>query len=291
MKITIATCQFPITSDIRRNLGYVKRQMKSARDKGADLAHFSECCLGGYAGVDLPSLEGYDWDLLQRSAREVTELARELGLWVILGSNHKLSGDHRPHNSLYLIDPQGKVVDRYDKRFCTGSRARVEDDLSHYSPGNQFVVFQVKGVRCGLQICHDFRYPELYREYKRRDVQLMFHSYHNGGMTPEKKREYKDVWGVLVRATMQTYAASNFMWISVNNTARRESSGSSFVVQPDGLIAGRLPLHRAGVLVTTIDAEAPFYDASKEWRSRAMLGVLHSGSPVEDPRSDDRTCL
>ena len=291
MKITIATCQFPITSDIRRNLGYVKRQMKTARDKGADLAHFSECCLGGYAGVDLPSLEGYDWDLLQRSAREVTELARELGLWVILGSNHKLSGGHRPHNSLYLIDPQGRVVDRYDKRFCTGYRTRVAEDLSHYSPGNQFVVFQVNGVRCGLQICHDFRYPELYREYKRRDVQLMFHSYHNGGMTPEKKREYQDVWGVLVRATMQTYAASNFMWISVNNTARRESSGSSFVVQPDGLISGRLPLHRAGVLVTTIDTESTFYDASKEWRSRAMRGVLHSGSPVEDPRSEDRTCL
>ena len=174
MKITIATCQFPITSEIRRNLGYVKRQMKAARAKGADLAHFSECCLGGYAGVDLPSLEGYDWDLLQRSVQEVTELARELGLWLILGSNHRLSGDHRPHNSLYLIDPKGQILDRYDKRFCTGSRTQAEDDLSHYSPGNRFVVFEVNGVRCGLQICHDFRYPELYREYKRREVQLMF---------------------------------------------------------------------------------------------------------------------
>ena len=291
MKITIATCQFPVTSDIRRNLGYVKRQMKAAREKGADLAHFSECCLGGYAGVDLPSLEGYDWDLLQRSVREVTELARDLGLWVILGSNHRLSGDHRPHNSLYLIDPRGRVVDRYDKRFCTGSRARVEDDLSHYSPGSRFVVFEVSGVRCGLQICHDFRYPELYREYKRREVQLMFHSYHNGGMTREHKLKYHDVWKVLVLSTMQTYAASNYMWISVNNTTRRHSSGSSFVVQPDGLIAGRLPLHRAGVLISTIDTEAPFYDASKEWRSRAMRGVFHSGTPVEDLRSEDRTCL
>ena len=230
MKITIATCQFPITSEIRRNLGYVKRQMKAARAKGADLAHFSECCLGGYAGVDLPSLEGYDWDLLQRSVQEVTELARELGLWLILGSNHRLSGDHRPHNSLYLIDPKGQIVDRYDKRFCTGSRTQAEDDLSHYSPGNRFVVFEVNGVRCGLQICHDFRYPELYREYKRREVQLMFHSYHNGGMTLKHKQDHHNVWSVLVRATMQTYAASNYMWISVNNTSRRESSGSSFVV-------------------------------------------------------------
>jgi predicted amidohydrolase len=119
----------------------------------------------------------------------------------------------------------------------------------------------------------------------------MFHSYHNGGMTLKHKQDHHNVWSVLVRATMQTYAASNYMWISVNNTTRRESSGSSFVVGPDGLIDGRLPLHRAGVLVTTIDTETPYFDASKEWRSRAMSGIFHSGTPVDDPRSENRTCL
>jgi predicted amidohydrolase len=39
----------------------------------------------------------------------------------------------------------------------------------------------VKGVRCGALICHDFRYDELYREYLRRGVQLILHSFHNGG--------------------------------------------------------------------------------------------------------------
>ena len=35
-------------------------------------------------------------------------------------------------------------------------------------------------MRCGVLICHDFRYDELYREYLLRGVQLMLHSYHNG---------------------------------------------------------------------------------------------------------------
>jgi len=108
-------------------------------------------------------------------------------------------------------------------------------------------------------------------------------------MTRSKKEQYRDIWGIMVAATMQTYAANNYMWISVNNTTRRESSGSSFVVRPDGLIDGRLPLHKTGVLVSTIDPRKKFYDASEAWRGRAMKGVYHSGTLVRDKRSADRT--
>ena len=73
--------------------------------------------------------------------------------------------------------------------------------------------------------------------------------------------------------------ANNYMWISVNNTTRRESSGSSFVVRPDGLIDGRLPLHRTGVLISTIDPREKFYDASEAWRGRAMKGGLPQWNP------------
>ena len=149
MKLTLATCQFPVTSDIDRNFHYVSRQLVSARAKGAELVHFSEACLGGYAGVDLASFEGYPWDLLRRRTQEILDLARRLKVWVILGSNHRLSGKHKPHNSLYGINPRGSIVDRYDKMFCTGDRSGTKDDLSQYSPGSRFVVFKVKGIRCG----------------------------------------------------------------------------------------------------------------------------------------------
>lgn len=39
-------------------------------------------------------------------------------LRVVLGSAHRLSGANNPHNSLYVIDDDGALVDRYDKRFC-----------------------------------------------------------------------------------------------------------------------------------------------------------------------------
>jgi predicted amidohydrolase len=104
MKLTVATCQFPVDSDMRRNLQYVSRQIRAARDRGAHVAHFPEACLSGYARVDFPSLNGFDWDLLHECTQQIIDLARQCRLWVILGSTHRLTGRHKPHNSLYIIN-------------------------------------------------------------------------------------------------------------------------------------------------------------------------------------------
>ena len=288
----MATCQFAISADIESNRDMVMRQMRLAKQEGADVAHFSETCLGGYAGVDFDSFDGYDWDLLKRCTLRITALAKELGIWVVLGSNHRLSGDNKPHNSLYLIDKSGEIIDRYDKMFCTGNREGTSGDLKHYSPGSRFVVFDLKGVTCGLQICHDMRYPELYREYKKLGAQLMFHSYYNGKRTfSDPDDPDQNIHKVITEPTMQTYAAVNSMWISTNNTSTKESSWPSFFVRPDGVVTGRLKRNAEAILITTVDTGNTYYDASRAWRDRAMNGVFHSGTLVTDPRSDDRRSL
>jgi deaminated glutathione amidase len=290
MKMKIATCQFPIGGDIARNLRSVLGQMREAHRRGAHVAHFPECALSGYAGLEYPSFRGFDWQALTDATRQVMALAGRLRLWVVLGSSHRLSGRHRPHNSLYVIDDRGRLVDRYDKMFCTGHRRASGGDLDHYSPGDHFVTFKVRGIVCGLQICHDMRYQELYRECRRRGVQVMFHAYHNGHVTPAVFRR-GNIWGVIVPATMQTYAANNAMWISASNTSARISYWPSFCVRPDGSLAGRLAVNRAGVLLTTVDTALKIYDASREWRDRAMNGIYHSGATVRDARSRERRRL
>ena len=299
MKLTIATCQFPVDRDIGRNVRYILRQMVSAKQSGAHLVHFSELALTGYAGVDFDSVDELDWDQIREATGQILAEARRRRIWVILGSTHRLSGRNKPHNSLYVIGPKGQIVDRYDKMFCTGSRTGKDADLAHYSPGDHFVVFQIRGIRCGVLICHDFRYGELYREYKQRKVQVLFHSYHNGHLDQRSWKDANDtglrplnhasnIHGIIVPPTMQAYAANNYMWISANNTSARESSWPSFVVRPDGVITDRLQRNRAGVLVTTIDTKTAYYDAAEAWRDRAMGGIYHSGRLVRDPRSRNR---
>ena len=289
MKLEIATCQFPVGVDIERNRDYMLGQMTESKKRGAAVVHFSEAALSGYAGVEFVSFRGYDWDLLDACTQQIMDHARKLRVWVILGSSHRLTGRHKPHNSVYIISDRGSIIDRYDKMFCTGDRRELSDDLKNYNPGNHFCVFAIRGVRCGVLICHDFRYNELVRQYKRRGVQLLFFSYHNGHKTRASLRKSGNIHAIAVPATMRAYAANNFMWISANNTSARESRWPSFFVRPDGDITGRLRGNVAGILCTTVDSRTKLYDASATWRDRALAGTYHSGTLVRDKRSACRT--
>jgi len=305
MKLKVATCQFPVGADPRENLRYVSRQIREASARGADVAHFPESSLSGYAGTDFASFGGFDWGLLRKCTGKVLDLAREQRIWVVLGSSHPLTEPHKPHNSLYIVDDRGEIVDRYDKTFCAGDRSETTGDLAHYSPGDHLSVFDIRGVRCGALICHDYRYPELYREYKRRGARLVFHSYHAGNIPPERLRAMRDgvgaanwrynpartIPGITMPATMVAEAANNHVWISCPNSSARESLWPSFFVRPDGVVTGRLRRNTAGVLISSVDTDADVYDSTEVWRDRAMSGVLHSGTLVKDARSDDRTRL
>ena len=289
--LRVATCQFSVEPKIADNKRCVIRQIHQVAEQGADIAHFSETALSGYAGVDIPDSASIDWDELTAATEEIQAAARETKTWVLLGSTHRLTGKHKPHNSVYVIDDKGKIVDRYDKRFCTGLGGRKPTfDLSFYSPGDRFTTLRIKGITCGVLICYDYRFPELYREYKKQGVQIMFQSFHNARKTVVEDEEY-NIWKTIVPATMSCRAAENHFWVSANNSITRPSRWPSFAVRPDGAIVGRLKSHQAGVLITDMTLDPTFFDAPGPWRDRAMAGELNSGTPVNDPRSADVTCL
>ena len=285
-KLVLATCQFPVDQDPRRNLGFATRQIAAARARGAHLAHFSEACISGYLGAEVSSHGAADWERITQAMEEVMAAARQHRVRVVVGCNHRLSGSRKPHNSLYVIDTRGRIVSRYDKMFCTGSASGKDGDLAHYSPGEALITFRARGLTCGLLICHDFRYPELFREYKRRGVDLMLVSFHNAG----GKKESCDKYKITVPATLQAAAASNYYAVSANNGTRRYA-WPSFVVNAEGVIVNKAPQHRPSVLITEIDTAERLYDASADWRDRCMRGVLHSGRLVRDARSRERTAL
>jgi predicted amidohydrolase len=305
--IRVATCQFPVGSDVDANLRYILRQVRLAKDRGAHVAHFPEGALSGYAGTDFESFEGFDWERLRVATRRVLDLAGELGMWVVLGSAHRLSDGHEPHNSLYVISAAGEIIDRYDKRFCAGDPAGRTGDLAHYSPGDHPSVWTINDVRCGALICYDYRFPELYREYRRDGVDLVFHSFHAANASHERLGaiaaaigpEFERLNpaasltypGITMPAAMTTAAACNHLWISCPNSSAPESLWPAFLVRADGITIGRLRRNTPGVLVSTVDTAQPVYDSTMEWRNRAMNGVLHSGTRVSDQRSADRTIL
>ncbi len=275
-RIFVATCQFPVSDDIEANGEWIRKQMRQGSSKGADIAHFSEGALSGYAGVDYDDFENYDWDKLRSELESIMALARELKLWVVLGSAHQLSGDNKPHNSLYLISPEGRIVDRYDKRFCTKS------DLKCYSPGDHFVTFEINGVKCGLLICYDVRFPELNRQYSKLDVEMIFHSFYNA------RQKKGSIHPVIMPVNCQARAATNYMHYSATNSSAPRSWPGVFIT-PNGLIQNRLELDKPGVMVNLVDTTKNFGDASGPFRKGCIEGKFNSGDGVgNDPRSQNR---
>jgi predicted amidohydrolase len=302
--LRVATCQFPVSGDPAANLRHIVRQLRLAKDRGADLAHFPEGALSGYVPSDLESFDGYDWPALSSAFPRLLAAAAEIGIWAVVGSAHRLTGRHKPHNSVYVIDDAGQLVDRYDKRFCASGPSGDDGELAHYSPGDHDSVWDINGVRCGALICHEYRYPELVRAYRRQGVEVIFHSFHAANATPARVASIGDRIGtglarlnpaptftypaITMPAAMTAAAASSHVWISCPNSSAPESLWPSFFVRADGVTTGRLRRNRPGVLVSTIDTDEAVYDSTEAWRQRAMDGTLHSGNLVEDQRSRDR---
>lgn len=278
-KIRIAACQFAVGKSIRRNANNIIRFLHRAKKARADIVHFSECALSGYAGFDLASTDDIDWGLLHDETRKIITLAAQMKLWIILGSTHRLTTPHKPHNSLYLINPRGKIADRYDKRFCTKS------DLSHYSPGGRFVTFNLNRVRCALLICFDLRFPEIYRALKKLKVDCIFQSFYNARQPGPSIHNY------IMQPTMQCRAATNYFWISMTNSSAYYAPYPSCFIQPDGKIISRLKRHRPGMMVNTVNLKRKFYDPMAGFRELALRGLLSNGPSLDDPRSYRTTIL
>jgi predicted amidohydrolase len=278
--LKVATCQFAVGRAIKRNAWAISEFLHKAHRAKADIVHFSECALSGYVGTDFPNFEDYDWDLLGTETQKIMALTAKLGLWVVLGSTHKLTEPNKPHNSLYLIGPDGKIVDRYDKRFCTAG------DLRRLSAGNRFVNFTINGVKCSLLICFDLRFPELYRELHKQKVRCIFQSFYNA------RQRGPSVHTHIMRQTMQCRAATNHFWVSMSNASGYYSPYPSCFIQPDGVIARQLRVNRPGLMVNTVDLSRKFYDPMADFRDLAISSQLHNGELViGDLRSSKRTSL
>jgi predicted amidohydrolase len=260
-KIRIATCQYAVSADVGKNFTTVKKQIRYAKSHKADIVHFSESSLSGYAGIDFKSFEKYDERVLSSVLEDVIALAAEYKIWLIIGSHHYNKGCKKPTNCLYLINDKGQLVNRYDKRLLYSS------EFDYYEAGDRQVIFKINGISCGLLICHEWRYPEVYRNYKHSGVELVFHSWYDGYLSTDQYEKEGRELGQLITGTVKGNAANNYLWISASNTSGKESSFAAFVAQPDGRILRKLQRNRAGVLISEIDINKKFADPSGHLRN------------------------
>lgn len=276
-KLRVASAQFPVSGNVTANADCIRKFMKQASDAGAHLLHTSEACLAGYAGTDIPSFAGYDWNLLRKETSDLCRLTQDLQLWLVLGSAHYLDEKTKPTNCLYLIDPDGKIVDRYDKCMCTGG------DQRFYSAGNHLVTREIAGVRIGLAICYDVCWPQIYIAYRQKGATVMLHSMHNARSFGPNCLDTLNV------RQIPTRCADNRMWAVANNSSQPYSHWGSFVARPDATIAKQLPINEPGMLVHDFPdglSEHGWYHNPQPMKLRDDE-IMTWGTPSNHPRQLD----
>ena len=273
MPLKLATAQIEISADIRKNGRVLRRFMAKAAQQGARLVHFPEGALSGYVKSQIKNWDDVDWSALREELEQTAEAAGKLGIWTVFGANHRLTPPNRPHNSLYIISDAGKLVGRYDKRFC--SNTEIND---WYAPGSEPMVFSVDGFRFGCALCIEIHFPELFMEYERLGVDcILFSAY------------AKDtIFGI----TAQAHAAINNVWLSLSTPTECSGRLASGVMAPDGRFVARCRAGRSGLVIHELDRAAPELEIAlnkaRPWRRAARAGDIYAARRVEDSRSANR---
>lgn len=235
-KLRIAICQFPVSCDIKRNAKLIIRFMKKAADADVDVIQFPETALTGYERTDFAPLNTDNWQHLEEQTEEIINLAKRLGLWVVVGSCRRVADSEKPANCIHVISNTGRIVGTYDKQKLTPA----ESDW--YTPGEGFLVVTINDVKCGFLICYEACFPALFEAYREKGVQLIFHSCHTVSRKP------RPLFQELTLAQIRTRAADNQMWISDSTSSARYSFSKDFIARPDGSVRS-LKRHIAGILV------------------------------------------
>ncbi len=100
--------------------------------------------------------------------RRLQSLARELGVWLHIGSMAFTSerDDQKAANRALVINPDGDIVCQYDKIHMFDvdlDNGESYRESASFAAGDQAVVVELPWGKLGLSICYDLRFPGLYR--------------------------------------------------------------------------------------------------------------------------------
>lgn len=182
------------------------------------------------------------------------DIARETGLFLHLGSLAVALPDGRFANRSVLFRPDGSIAATYDKIHlfdATLPGLREYRESATYAGGDSAVVTEAAGIRLGLTICYDVRFPALHRTLAEAGAELI--SVPAAFTVPTGEAH----WEVLLRArAIETGCYVIAAAQAGRHQNGRSTYGHSMIVDPWGKIVGQLGGDGPGVLVADIDLEA-----------------------------------
>lgn len=228
--VQLSTCWEDIDDSIEN-----VNQILEASSPSVDLLIFPELSLSGFTMNSEKFAEEFDG----KATQFFRSLAEKIKTNIFCGV---IERDHKEiYNSLIHFDEKGLLKARYRK---IHSYSPAEEDR-FYTSGDELVVTEINHTKIGLSICYDLRFPELYRMYVKKDVELIV----DIANWPVPRIEH---WSTLLKA--RAIENQCFM-IGVNRVGTDQSNtycGQSAVIDPMGKEILRCP-DSEGIFICEID--------------------------------------
>jgi len=202
-------------------------------------------------------------------------LAKELGVWLLIGSMPVRADEKRIANRSFLYDPAGNIVARYDKIHMfdvdlpNGETYRESNGVR---PGEQAVVAATPWGGLGLTICYDVRFAYLHRALAQAGAVMLTVP---AAFTVPTGQAH---WHVLLRARAIETGCFVFAPAQTGTHAEgRLTYGHSLIISPWGEVladAGEAP----GYIVAEIDLE-------QVHKARSMVPALRHDREFQRPHS------
>lgn len=264
-KVTVAGIQITGQEDINKNLVHVVDKVRHAYNKGAQLVVLPEAC--NIVQKDKVALtQSLNSEKNNVFLQTLQNLAKELKLWLHLGSMLLRSPGPKFFNRAFLISPEGIIVSIYDKIHMfdvTLSNEEVYKESNSYQAGSNTVVHGAPFGNYGLSICYDVRFPHLYTKLAQKGAEIIAipacFTYTTG----------KAHWEILCRA--RAIETGCFV-LAIGQTGKhpdgRRTFGHSMIIDPWGQVLSSLG-EEPGIVLATLDT-----NLVREARSR--VPAIHS---------------
>jgi predicted amidohydrolase len=159
-----ACIQLNAKPELGANLDSAERWVRNAAAQGATFVATPENTSGMHADRKALIAAALPEDGHPGLVRFST-LARETGIWLLIGSLSILLENGKLANRSFLFAPSGEIAARYDKIHMFDSDppdGQAYRESATFEPGDRAVVTETPFGRLGLTICYDVRFPALY---------------------------------------------------------------------------------------------------------------------------------
>ena len=178
-------------------------------------------------------------------------LARELKIWLHIGSMGVAVGPDKIANRSLLISPEGRLAAQFDKIHMFDVSlpgGETYRESKNYAPGSEAVIADLPWARLGLTVCYDLRFPGLYRTLAKAGATVLAIP---SAFTAKTGAAH---WHVLMRAR----AIENGAFVLAaaqcgRHENGRETYGHSLIVSPWGEIIAEGSAGEPGVIAAEID--------------------------------------